>query len=310
MSTDTSDALIALSRLRQSWVWLGDAMVPGKAIPLPFVVGDDKTRRIEADQRRADREAAAIAVKYGRVPNPHPDAPKVGPLSTRAMILLSVVGLSQRMWFVRTGERLQWAGVTDPSARSTVTGCWTCDSAGVTHVPHTRFDAAKGIYVHRIERNDRCPDCRGFGRRPSGHQCGVCGAVRQCSCDLADAYMSIAQGLLYRELTARRVVSDVAVDARKTLFEADQRARRACNLGELEWEIPDPCRVCRRRSMWAVCTEPDAKKWVMECRYAGCVCTGAGCRCGRPQRVAGQRHRWPAVAPAKKRRPELVGAAP
>jgi hypothetical protein len=54
------------------------------------------------------------------------------------------------------------------------------------------------------------------------------------------------------------------------------------------------CPACRQRALYRWADSPDRRAWTRECRNPDCVCTGAGCPCGRDGARAGSRHLWQA----------------
>lgn len=283
-AADVAEARIALTHLRDSWVWLRDACEPGKATRLPARLVSEDEREIEAAQHRLDRYWAGIAVRAGRVPTQHADAARVGPVVARVTIARDLKALTERMWHHRTGAVLTWPTVTDPQARVLTVGCWYCSSNGQAWYP----TPAGSVY-------GTCPDCHGAGERAANDACRVCSNVRACTCDRADAFVAASMRLLGIELDGRSVAQMPAREASRVLTRADRTARQASRTANLEIHLDTPCPACRFREMVAVCDVAGWAKATVECRRKLCACTGPGCRCGRPVRCEGRRHVWQAV---------------
>jgi hypothetical protein len=282
------EARTALARLAEAWPWLADMAVPGPQAPTPAAYVTDTQRRIEADQIRKDREAAFIAVQNGKIPTPHPDAARPGPVAARGTVVDLVRRLTEKLWADhRGGENLAWP-VTDPTTRPIMIGCWYCASEGHTMIVDEHRLPGEPDFV-----DGPCPLCRGQCQLANLTPCWVCRRVGPCRCDLADAVMSIAGDILGHELG---LVADpeVASSALAVLEKANDISRRAARVDAAEIHLRAACPACDRRELVADVSALDPSHWLIRCRSDMCRCDGAGCPCGRLVRYRGRPHRWPA----------------
>lgn len=281
------EARVVLALLLEAWPWLSDMAVPGPTTPIPAGYVSEEQRRIEGVQVRKDRAAAFLAVQKGRIPTPHPDAARPGPVAARSVVVDQVRRLTERLWAVhRGGEQLHWP-VTDPTGRPLTLGCWYCESAGLTKVVDEHHQPAEPDVV-----DGPCPMCKGTATLPNLAPCWVCNRVGPCLCDLADAVMSISEHILGHELRLIRD-PDLAADALAVLEKANQTARRAARVDAAEIHLRAACPACDRRELVADVSSPNPANWLIRCRSDLCRCKGPGCRCGRPVRYQGRPHRWP-----------------
>jgi len=220
------DARVVVGELRGAWEWLTDMAIPGRAAPAAERLVSAEQAAIEAEQVRRDRRAAhaALSGRYPKVPpGPHADAARVGPLAARTVVAKLVKRLAERLWSARhDGAALPWP-VVDPRLRQTTMGCWYCDRRGVT--------ALVGPDGRLVEGT--CPQCRGATQVPTGHTCGLCGALAACPCGFDDAYFAVGLAAVLAEL-AGIADPDLAADALATLERCNRAARRAAGAAEVE----------------------------------------------------------------------------
>lgn len=285
------DTRAAIGRLRRLWPWLGEARIPGR--PAAHLLLERRLsadgERIENEQVRRDRRAAALAVLHGRAPLAATPAPvRLGPVRARARVAATIRAAGGRI-----GARLPVA-LRDPSLHRPMRLCRWCAGSGMAARPADWPAAAAwptGV---------TCGLCGGYGE-----VCAICETAGGCHCDLADVVVDACLDAIAARVTAAAAaalagnIADDEVNAEGAVHMLNGAANLACNilgLREVDMRvIKAPCPACDRRELWADVASPNPDEWSVVCRSPLCVCGGAGCGCGRPVRWAGRRHRWPAA---------------
>lgn len=269
------DALAAVGRLRRLWPWLADAREPGVPGTASLVQRriSDAALRVEDEQVRRDRRAAAVSIRAGLTPtSEHPAPARLSVVRTRLAVAGAVRAVGSRLEVRLPAPR------QDPSMARTDVPCTRCAGTGKHWLRGGEHRYGAGS----------CQMCGGHGRR-----CAICRASGPCHCNLADV---ITEALL--EAVADELPKLTSRDDAGYAAQLLARAERACcsSLGLVDVDlrvISAPCPACRGRDLAADVSSSRALEWSVSCRSVLCRCTGPGCRCGRPVRWEGRRHRWP-----------------
>lgn len=303
-----AEALVALGCLRESWPWLADTLTPSHTQPPPGRYLSEQDRHIIGAQIRRDRKAMTAAARDGRwVAGAHADAARVAAVSARQVIAASLKRLCERIHaHLHDGEVLVWP-FGDPRQRVVWVRCMPCLGTGRVD-DGDDGDAAAGPestperigHLRRLHgwastpEPGRCGRCGGQGSVLAGNPCTVCGVTHSCSCDSDDAFASWSLSILRGDL-GHVADPELAADALRVLERADRHARRAAQAGDdNQRRLRAACPACDRRELVAQVGSPKHDEWAVRCMAPLCVCDGPGCGCGRPVRVRGRRHLWPA----------------
>ncbi|WP_433067299.1 hypothetical protein [Dactylosporangium sp. CS-033363] len=282
------DATLALHRLELLWPQLAAATVPNRERRRGAGPRSTLQRASALREFIRDRRAAFLATQARRSPGgPKPAAANVTAVSVRRDVADALARLADRMWTATAGRDHEWP-VFDTTQVRLADLCRACDGTGYRARPPGWWPATR-------EWPPRPRDLIGPVQLPACRRCHD-GVITWT------ATISASDQLVYASISAIRMflpectTLDQVRPVLRVLERAETAVRAATGAGDDRRILPAPCPVCDSRgTLYADVTAVDRRAWVIRCSAPGCECTGRGCPCGRPNRLPGRRHLWPAA---------------